>query len=167
MSLYETSLETEIADPIDMIETLARSQDMETQRVDDTEVHLCLSGSWKDISLWFSWRAEAQVLQIGAPLELKVPGQRKSEVLKLLARINERLFIGHFDIWGESGEIVYRNSAVLAERQGIAPGQAEVLLRSAMEAFELYYPAFNYVIWAGKTAEEAITASILEPVGSA
>ncbi|NNU16377.1 hypothetical protein HK107_08600 [Parvularcula sp. ZS-1/3] len=167
MSLYEPSLETEIADPIDMIETLARSQDMETQRVDDTEVHLCLSGSWKDISLWFSWRAEAQVLQIGAPLELKVPAQRRAEVLNLLARINERLFIGHFDIWGESGEIVYRNGAVLAERQGIAPGQAEVLLRSAMEAFELYYPAFNYVVWAGKTAEEAITASILEPVGSA
>lgn len=167
MPQTEIRIDDQQPDPIDMIETLARSQDMEAQRVDDNEVHVCLSGSWRDVSLWFAWREEAQVLQIGAPLEMKVPASRKNEVFRLLAKINERLWIGHFDLWGDDGEIVYRNGAVLGEGQGIAPGQAEILLRGAMEAFEQFYPAFNYVVWAGKTAEEAITASILEPVGSA
>ncbi|MEM1381780.1 MAG: YbjN domain-containing protein [Pseudomonadota bacterium] len=167
MTLDTMSLLAEQADPIDLIEELARASDLESQRVDETEVHVCLTGSWRDISLWFAWREEAQVLQIGAPLELKVPPQRASEVLRLLAMVNERLWIGHFDLWGEEHGLVYRNGAVLAEGQGMAPGQAEILLRGAMDAFDRYYPAFNYVIWGGKTAEEALVACILEPVGTA
>lgn len=167
MPLTAMRLEAAAADPIDVIENLAQASDLEAQRVDDTEVHLCLSGSWRDISLWFAWREEAQVLQVGAPLEIKVPEQRRSEVFKLLALINERLWLGHFDFWGEDGEIVYRNGAVLCEGQGMAPSQAEILLRGAMEAFERFYPAFNFVVWGGKSAEEAVAASILEPVGNA
>ena len=160
-------LDTSETDPIDMIEQVARARDLESQRVDATEVHLCLTGSWRDISIWFAWREEAQVLQVGAPLEIKVPAARKDEVLKLLALINERLWMGHFDMWKDGGEIVYRHGAVLADGQQLMPGQAEILLRGAMESFERFYPTFNYVVWAGKTAEEALTASILEPVGSA
>lgn len=160
-------LDTSETDPIDMVEQVARARDLESQRVDATEVHLCLTGSWRDISIWFAWREEAQVLQVGAPLEIKVPAARKDEVLKLLALINERLWMGHFDMWKDGGEIVYRHGAVLADGQQLMPGQAEILLRGAMESFERFYPTFNYVVWAGKTAEEALTASILEPVGSA
>lgn len=167
MPLNVIDFEPKNADPIEMIENLARAADLEAQRVDDTEVHVCLTGSWRDVSLWFAWREEASVLQIGAPLEMKVPLPRRQEVFKLLALINERLWLGHFDLWGQDGEIVYRNGAVIAAGQPMAPGQAEVLLRGAMEAFEQYYPAFNYVIWAGKSADEAMAASILEPQGSA
>ncbi|GGY39731.1 type III secretion system chaperone family protein [Parvularcula lutaonensis] len=167
MTLTDFSYEQQPIDPIEMIESLARARDLDAQRVDDTEVHVCLSGSWRDVSMWFSWRREAQVLQIGAPLEIKVPNARKAEVLKLLALINERLWVGHFDLWQRDGEVVYRNGAVLSEAEGLSHGQAEVLLRGAMEAFERYYPTFNYVVWAGKSAEEAIAASILDVEGSA
>lgn len=154
-------------DPIELIEELALASDLEAQRVGDTEVHLCLTGSWRDIALWFAWREEAQVLQIGAPLELKVPSARAADVHRLLAMVNERLWIGHFDLWAEDGGLIYRNGAVLAEGQGMGRGQAEILLRGAMQAFDQFYPAFNYVIWAGKSAEEALAACMLEPAGSA
>ncbi|MEO1042744.1 MAG: YbjN domain-containing protein [Pseudomonadota bacterium] len=160
-------LTAEHADPIETIEYVAHAADIDAQRVDDNEVHVSLSGSWRDIALWFSWRAEAQVLQIGAPLEMKVPPSRKDDVLRLLALVNERLWIGHFDLWCEDGGIIYRNGAVLSEGQGMSPGQAEILLRGAMEAFEHYYPAFNYVIWGGKSAQEALDSCMLETVGNA
>jgi hypothetical protein len=154
------------ADPIDMIESLAHAKDLDAQRVDETEVHLCLAGSWRDISLWFSWRADVGVLQIGAPLEIKVPSIRKAEVLKLLAQINERLWLGHFDLW-DDGSLVYRNGAVLEPGLGISAGQAEALLRGARDAFEQYYPAFNYVVWGGKKASDAMAAAVLQPAGNA
>jgi hypothetical protein len=167
MPLTYAHITTERPDPIDLIESLARASDMEAQRVDDTEVHLSLQGSWRDVSLFFAWREEAQVLQIGAPLEIKVPLARRGEVLKLLAMINERLWIGHFDLWAEDGGIVYRNGAVISEEQGLTQKQAETILRGAMDAFEQFYPAFNYVVWAGQCAEDAIAATMLEPQGSA
>jgi hypothetical protein len=41
------------------------------------------------------------------------------------------------------------------------------LLRLALEACERYFPAFQFVIWAGKTAEEAIRSSLMETAGEA
>jgi hypothetical protein len=155
------------ADPIEMIESLAHARDLEAQRVDDCEVHLCIAGTWRDISMWFSWREEVGILQVGAPLEIKVPQTRRAEVLNLLALINERLWLGHFDYWEQDGSLVYRNSAVLEPRQGISMSQAEALLRGARDAFEQFYPAFNYVVWGGKKSSEAMAAAMLQPAGSA
>ncbi len=155
------------ANPIETIEAIARLSDLDAVRASDTELHVNLSGSWRDVSMWFAWRAEAQVLQIGAPLEMRVPAAMRGEVHKLLALINERLWLGHFDLWDQDQGLIYRNGAVLPEGQTMDSSQAEILLRGAMEAFEKFYPAFNYVVWGGKTAEEALEASILETVGNA
>lgn len=154
-------------DPLETLEGFARRADMEAQRVDDTELHINLTGSWRDVGIWFAWRTEAQVLQIGAPLEMRVPKAKEADVYKLLARINERLWFGHFDLAdGETG-IVYRNSAVLPLGQMIDECQAEILLRGAMDAFERFYPAFNFVIWGGMSADAALEAAVSETAGTA
>jgi hypothetical protein len=49
----------------------------------------------------------------------------------------------------------------------IAEAQCETLLRLALEACERYFPAFQFVIWAGKSAEEAIQSSLMETAGEA
>ena len=41
------------------------------------------------------------------------------------------------------------------------------LLNLALEACEHYYPAFQFVLWGGKTAEDAIAAAVLECAGQA
>jgi hypothetical protein len=40
-------------------------------------------------------------------------------------------------------------------------------LRLAVEACERYYPAIQFVLWAGKSAEEAIAAAMFETQGNA
>ena len=161
------AIETPESGPLDTIERIALRADLEAQRVNEDELHVTLTGSWRDVSVWFAWREEAQVLQIGAPLDLKVPKGCRAQIHELLALINERLWLGHFDHWeGEHG-LIYRNGAVLAAGQAMEQGQAEILLRGAVEAFEKFYPAFNYVIWGGKSAREAIDACVLETVGNA
>jgi hypothetical protein len=41
------------------------------------------------------------------------------------------------------------------------------LLNLAVEACEYYYPAFQFVLWGNKTAEEAVAAAVLECQGQA
>lgn len=154
-------------DPLDTLEGFARRAEMDAHRIDDTELHINLTGSWRDVGIWFSWRTEAQVLQIGAPLEMRVPKAMETEVFKLLALVNERLWFGHFDMGDKDSGIVYRNSAVLPLGQAIDDCQAEILLRGAMDAFERFYPAFNFVIWGNMSAEAALDGAIAETVGSA
>ena len=45
--------------------------------------------------------------------------------------------------------------------------QAEDILENAIIACEKFYPAFQYVIWGGKSPKQAVEATILETVGEA
>jgi hypothetical protein len=45
--------------------------------------------------------------------------------------------------------------------------QVRDLLDIAIAECERFYPAFQYVLWAGKSAEEALDAAMIEPVGEA
>ncbi len=154
-------------DPLDVIEDVARNSAMNSERVDATELHVNVGGMWRDMAVWFAYREDMRVLQMGAPLELKVPAEKYPEVCRLLALVNERVWLGHFDLWSDDGGIVYRNGTVLSEAADFDSIQAEILLRGASEAFEKFYPAFNYVIWGDKSAEEALNASLFEVVGNA
>ena len=155
------------AGPLDTIERVAASSEFEAQRIDETELHVTLAGSWRDVAVWFAWREEAQVLQIGAPLEMKVPAGCRQAVNELLALVNERLWLGHFDHWERDHGLIYRNGAVLPAGQAMDASQAEILLRGALDAFEKFYPAFNYVVWGGKSPREALDMCVLETVGTA
>ena len=167
MTYIQTVAEPGDVDPLDTIEAIARRSDLEARRVDDRELHIGLTGSWRDIDIWVSWRAEAQVLQVGAPLEMRVPPAVEPEVLRLMAKVNERLWLGHYDLWEEDRGLIYRNGVVLPEGQAMDASQADIILRGALDAFERFYPAFNYVVWGGKTAEQALEASVFETAGSA
>jgi hypothetical protein len=45
--------------------------------------------------------------------------------------------------------------------------QCETMLVSAIHACERYYPAFQFVVWAGKTAAQAMSAAMFETAGEA
>jgi hypothetical protein len=45
--------------------------------------------------------------------------------------------------------------------------QCESLLHLAVEACEHYYPAFQFMLWGGKSAQDALAAAVLEVAGQA
>ncbi|HXI86153.1 MAG TPA: YbjN domain-containing protein [Parvularculaceae bacterium] len=155
------------ADPLDAIEAVADALSFDAERIDEAELHIAVPGAWRDAGVWFTWRPELSTLQMGAPLDLKAPEGRLAETARLITLVNERLWIGHFDLWSDDHAIVFRNAIVLPESGVLERAQAQRLIRGAGEAVDRFFPAFNYLIWGGKTAEEALEASIFETAGSA
>ena len=47
------------------------------------------------------------------------------------------------------------------------PQQCEAVLKAAITACERYYQSFQFVMWAGKTAREALESAMFETVGEA
>jgi hypothetical protein len=45
--------------------------------------------------------------------------------------------------------------------------QCETMLVGAIHACERYYPAFQFVVWAGKSAPEAMSAAMFDTEGEA
>ena len=86
---------------------------------------------------------------------------------ELIAAINEQLWVGHFDIWTHTGMIMYRQALVLPGGLTASTAQCESMLVGAIHACERYFPAFQFVVWAGKNAAEAMSAAMFDTQGEA
>jgi hypothetical protein len=62
---------------------------------------------------------------------------------------------------------MYRHALVLAGGVEASGRQCEAMLATALDASERYFPAFQFVVWAGKNAREAIEAAMFDTAGEA
>jgi len=155
------------ANPLDLAEDLAAANDWTYDRGDD-EVIVALDGGYCDYQLRLHWRDSDRLLQVACMFDSRVPDARRGPVFETLARLNERLCVGHFEMWCDEGFLMYRH-ALLAEYEGgglSGEGLAR-LVETAIGECDSYYPVFQFVIWGGKTPREAIDAAMLDTLGEA
>jgi hypothetical protein len=110
---------------------------------------------------------DIEALHLACAFEFKVPERCRGEVQQLISLINEQMWVGHFDLWTQDGLIMYRHALVLAGGVEASSRQCEALLGTALDACERYFPAFQFVVWAGKGAREALDAAMFETAGEA
>lgn len=156
-----------LANPLDLIEQIVLAHDWPFDRTSEREIAAEITGRWCDYRLYFSWREDVNALHFTCAFDIRVPEGKAREVHSLLALINEKLWLGHFDLWGEEGMPLFRHSLLLRGTSGLAVEQMEDLVDIAVAECERFYPSFQYVVWAGKTPQEALAAAILETVGEA
>lgn len=166
MSLIDIEFERQF-NPVDHIEQVALSNDWTFERENDDEITISVSGNWCDYHVSFSWLDDFEALHLACAFDLKVPDPRRTEVCKLLAVINERMWMGHFDLWAQEGVIMYRQSLLLAGDVQPTEAQIEGMLAHALATCEQHYQAFQFVVWAGKSAQEALETSLFETAGEA
>ncbi|WP_417468741.1 YbjN domain-containing protein [Maricaulis sp.] len=155
------------SDPLDAVEQAVIAEQYPYDREENGELHLSVPGAWRDHQMWFAWRPELDALHICSSLDLKVTSNRFRDICELVARLNEKLWLGHFDVWVEDGSVVYRHAISLPAGETISPAQAATMIAAAQEAGERFYPAFHFLIWGGKNVEEATAAAMFETAGEA
>ena len=166
MSLTQLS-EHRRTNPLDVVERIASINDWSFERAGDDEITMLVGGRWSDYQVSFTWMHDIEALHLACAFDLKVPERRRSEVQQLISMVNEQLWIGHFDLWTKDGLIMYRHALVLAGGVEASGRQCEAMLSTALDACERYFPAFQFVVWAGKTAREAIDAAMFDTAGEA
>jgi hypothetical protein len=166
MSLIESYAERRV-NPVDVVEHLAAVKEWTFDRAADDEIAISVTGRWTDYHLSFTWMDEIEALHMACAFDCRVPERRRMEVLALIAQVNEQLWLGHFDLWSRDGVIMFRHSLILAGGTEPTSRQCEVLLEAALDACERYYQAFQFVVWAGKPAREAMDAAMFDTLGEA
>jgi hypothetical protein len=166
MSLIDIEQERQ-SNPVDVIEHIAALHDWAFERAGDDEITISVSGDWCDYHVSFSWMEDKEAVHLACAFDLKVPEARLLEVLRLISGVNEQLWIGHFDLWSKEGVIMYRQALLLSGGAEPTSAQVEGLLLTAIEACERYFQAFQFVVWAGRPASEALAAVLFETAGEA
>jgi len=166
MSLIEFDFERH-SNPVDVIEHVAALEDWIFERSGDDEITVSSTGNWCDYHVSFSWMEEVEAIHLACAFDLKVTAPRRTEVTRLIAIVNEQLWLGHFDLWSKEGVVMYRHALLLPGGMAPTSRQVEGMLTAAIEACERYYQAFQFVVWAGKSAQEALDTALFETAGEA
>ena len=133
------------ANPLDLVEKLAVANDWPFQRQTDDELAAEIAGQWCHYKLWFAWHPELGVMHLSCALDMKVPAKKRTPVYALLAMANEKLWLGHFDLWADEGLPVFRHAVLFREGTGASSELVEDLVDIAVSECERFYPAFQFV----------------------
>ena len=167
MSLISAQDKNLNSNPLDVLEDIVTANEWLFERSNDDELIVELAGRWCHYRMFFVWQREIGALQFSCQFDMKVPDAKRGDVNDLLSMLNNRLWLGHFDLELQQNTPLFRYT-ILA-RGGRLPGveALEDLVEIALTECERFYPAFQFVIWGGKKPGEAMAASMIEVAGQA
>src|ERR1700684_1900758 len=95
------------SDPLEVVEHVLNAENLSFDRTEDGDLAFALAGDWRDYELWFAWRPEADALQLGVSLDLHAAKSKMAKTFELLSLVNPRVWVGHFELWSDDGEVVF------------------------------------------------------------
>lgn len=154
-------------EPIDIVENFVAAQEWSYDRQGETELAVQAPGQWCDFSLYFAWNQELAALHFTCAFDMRVPAEKRTSASELLVEVNERLWLGHFGLWRDESVPMFRHVLLFKDTDGPSFSQIADLVDTALAECDRFYPAFQYVIWGGKSASEAVELSLVDTVGEA
>ena len=155
------------ANPLDVLEQIVAANEWAFERRSYGEMAAEAPGKWCDYGLFFSWSPEISAMHFSCAFDLKVPPEGRAKLFELLALANEKLWIGHFGLESDDGQPVFRHSVLLRGAPGASAESLEDMVDIALTECERFFPAFQFVLWGGKPAAEALDCAMLDCVGEA
>jgi hypothetical protein len=140
------------ADALDVVEAVLSADTKPYERLDE-EIHFAAAISYCDLHGIFVAREDAPSLGLSLIFDLKAPRLRRGDIASLLTLLNDALS--------------WRMVVPLIGRDIPEPAEVAAILAAGVEACERFYPAFNFLLWAGKSPEEAAEAALFETAGEA
>jgi hypothetical protein len=157
----------EPTNPLDLVEEIVDANGWTFDRATQEDMIVRIEGRWSNYDMFFTWIERARVMHFCCACDMRIPPERRVAVRELLSLANEKLWLGHFGANPTDHLLTFRHTVLLRGVDGASVEQLEDLVDIALTESDRFYPAFQFVVWGGKAPHDAITASMLEPVGEA
>ena len=156
-----------VLNPIDIVEDVIHGKKWSFSRSDDYELVAEITSQWCQYRLYFTWSEQIRAISFTVTFDMKFPQSKYSSAHELLALINEKLWIGHFDITKKNGIPAYRHTVLSLPENEMLQHQLEDLVDIAIYECEKYYPAFQLVLFDDSLPSNALSVSTFDIIGSA
>ena len=153
--------------PIDVVEEVIYSKKWSFSRADDYELVAEIASKWCQYRFYFTWSEQKRAISLTVTFDLKFPHAKMKEAQELLALINEKLWIGHFDITSKNGIPAYRHTVLSFSEDEVLHHQLENLVDIAIYECEKFYPAFQLVLFEDSDPGKALAISTFDTIGVA
>lgn len=168
MALFDSSFP--IADdlaPIDMLSAIFQARGWLCDGGQVDEIACEVPGSWGKYQLRASYHSDDNTMHLLCVPDIRVSADKMAPFYELIARINEMMWLGHFDLWSKTALLSYRHSVLLSDGGHLGLDQAQTLIEHAMNECDRFYPAFQFVLWSDKTPQQALDDALIEAAGEA
>jgi hypothetical protein len=153
--------------PVEMLAQLFDAHGWPFRLLNEDELSGEVQGSWAAYQIRGIWRAEDRVLQLLSLPDLLVQESQRPAIYELVARANEQVWLGHFEFWSKGNVLLYRHGVLLADHGKLGLGQAQGLVDAAISECDRFYPAFQFVLWGGKSPQDALADALVDAAGEA
>ncbi len=153
--------------PIDVVEDVIHSKKWTFSRADDYELVAEIKSIFCLYRLYFTWSEQIKAISFTVTFDLKFPESKTKSAYELLALINEKIWIGHFDITSKNGIPAYRHTVLSNSENEILYNQLEDLVDIAIYECEKYYSSFQLVLFDDVNPKAALEISTFETLGRA
>ena len=153
--------------PIDVVEEVIYSKKWTFSRADDYELVAEIASKWCQYRFYFTWSEQIKAISLTVTFDLKFPLVKMKDAQELLALINEKLWIGHFDITSKNGIPAYRHTVLSFPEDEALHHQLENLVDIAIYECEKFYPAFQLVLFDDSDPGKALAISTFDTIGAA
>ena len=153
--------------PLDIAEDILNANNWDFNRCDEDELLVELQGRWTDYTLYFLWRHDIGALYFSLSFDARIPSQKKEEMYKLVALVNEKMWMGHFDLISGDDVLMFRHTLLLRGSENPSVEQIEDLIDCALMETDRFYPAFQYLMWGGQSAGQCLSMVEFETIGEA
>ena len=153
--------------PIDIVEEVIYQKNWSFSRADDYELVADISSKWCQYRLYFTWSENIKAISFTITFDLKFPQNKIGKAYELIGLINEKLWLGHFDITSKNGIPAFRHTILSNAESDFLHKKLENLVDIAIYECEKYYPSFQQVLFDELDPSESLLFANFEVLGSA
>lgn len=164
----EFEINENLANPLDCVEEILDANNWVFQRMNADELIVEIKGRQCTYRLFFIWQEEMNALQFCCQYDMKLHKDNINAAAKVLMKLNESLWMGHFDIPRETRMPCFRHTCLLRGISHISSLEhIEDLVDISMAQCERFYPAFDLLQYPQPANDEYLKLAMMETVGEA
>jgi len=156
-----------LGNPIELMEQFVDANEWRLHHATPNEISVEVPGKWSDYHLTFTWQDKHDALHVSAVLDIFIIDQQMDAAREVITRINSQIWLGHFDLLGDDGSVLFRCTLPLRGTGGATPEQIEDLIDISLGECERAYPALFQIATGVVSVQLAVDTAFLETAGTA
>ena len=153
--------------PIDDIEEIVNSYELQFLRNTFNEIVIYCQGSWTSHNVVFNWNPSTNIISIQNNLDIYIPKKLNDKIRIMISIINENLKLGYFSFFSDKQSIYFKHNILLKGQSCFSTEQVEECIDSVITDCEKYFPAFQIFLHKTNNPRIAIKSALVETLGEA
>lgn len=158
----------DVSNPLDSIEDMLSGNEWAFSRLNDDELSVKVAGKYGQYNLTFIWQDEYSAMQFFCEFDFAIPESRVGMACRVLRKVNENLWLGHFDLSGRDTAPCYRHTSLFRGWTHTSGAEhIEDLVDIALAESERYRNVFAMLAGTADLTDAQLSFALADAAGEA